>query len=212
MAVAEVATRAVPSLARAFAALLGVALPAWSAAERSGDVSEDKISCSLAELRVWVERGTLALVEACRQLGATVALSAQGSDPAVTAATSDACDAAQNLLADVVRESTVFVVSPPQVLKTTNKFNCAVACLAGNALGLDESGCPMVRLAVLNEAQARDVHAAKAQASDFSVADIGPSCGQLSNDTTELTFDQTADLTSANFRGICLRSVKVRVR
>jgi hypothetical protein len=108
--VAEVATRAVPSLSRAFAAVLGVALPAWSALERSGAHSEDEVATALAELRVCVERGTNALLEACRQL-TDVAQRAGRVDARLT----DAVDAARALLADVVRESTVFVVPPPQV-------------------------------------------------------------------------------------------------
>lgn len=198
----EIRGTVLPVLSDLFDDLLGVKLVRWCELQREGVHDDDDISDALGQLRARVERCTAALLEACRQLEK---LHESSASPVLQEAT----EHAHQLLAAVIRKSTVFTAPPPQVLKTTNKFNVAVCCLAGNALELADM--PIVTLSVLSEAQARDLHAAEAEGDDEAIGAIGggkSTCGQLANNKAELSFDQTTNSIAARFRGMSLKSVK----
>mmetsp|Transcript_22408 Transcript_22408/g.67416 ORF Transcript_22408/g.67416 Transcript_22408/m.67416 type:complete len:646 (+) Transcript_22408:224-2161(+) len=197
-----------PGLVVLFDDLLGHKLPRWTALQQREILTEspsggaegvDTIG-ALAELRHRVEQATAATLEARR----TLCDIETAGVPA-----GELLDAAQGLLSAVIRRSTVFTAPPPQVLKTTNKFNVAVTCLAGNAVEMTQT--PIVRLSVLSEAQARELHAADAADDLETAALIGTGRaghGTFSKGEAEMTFDQPTDSTTAWFRGTALRSVK----
>lgn len=197
---------ALPQLSTALEDLLGTTLPAWSLAQLEQLHDTHALAESLSNLRCQIERGTRGVLEIRRQLGVLQASATDSSDLMLM------LQDVHEMLAMVVRRSTLFTSPPPQVLKTTNKFNCTVCCLAGNALQLDIGVFPTVRLAVLSEAQAQEVHAAEQSGANDAIVAASvtgrASCGQLANSSADLTFDQTTESTAAKFRSMCLRSVK----
>lgn len=64
----------------------------------------------------------------------------------------------EKMVSQLIRSTFIVEKQPPQVMKTNTRFVCTVRSLMGRTLNKVRGTIPIVKVSILNEAQARQVH------------------------------------------------------
>eukprot|EP00041_Stephanoeca_diplocostata_P029847 m.889378 g.889378 ORF g.889378 m.889378 type:complete len:701 (+) comp23644_c0_seq3:268-2370(+) len=197
-------TALVPGMVQVSQEVIGNKVQEWEGLRMRGTYSVEELSQPLTQLRQWVERVTKQVLDAHDQLGMLCLPFAQRLQPWKNQERRlrSHRETLESTIVGIVCRTTLFLEQPPQVLRTTVRFDASIVCLAGNALDLDSANTA-VHLDIVNEKKAKELYK-RIDNNDVIAADLrhlrNGSCGTLACNTKEMVYDQTKDCFVAKFK------------